>query len=335
MIQYDSEISARDYLLTAAEGPNFVYIDLHMGGSDDGPFGDDNYSGVEHLDLRIPEDASANEIGLPIEVLSKLGIPSDGKLLKLSFEDRDERFNPHEGSRTWANMLILPTPRDPKGPFTISVYQDFTHVGWLTGPDAEPLAVHLVQNFDFGCAIIPSDSIEESDSGEFFFSYFLKEEMPVEICRLPNRIRSAERVAPSKLEWAYEPEVIDLPRNVSWDGKGLVSATLENDKFANFQGELDLVYVDHPYEEIILMADIWEPESKDVFVYVSDEFVGRIIDPEEAAKFHEELGGYEPKLGRANGGYFYRAPGEPDGFDFDADVRSIIRIDWDLVEFTK
>jgi hypothetical protein len=260
-----------------------------------------------------------------------LGIPSDGTILRLSFEDRDERFDPNEGSYTWANMLILPTPRDPKGPFTISVYQDLTHVGWLVGSDSEALAVHLIERYDFGCAVIPSSSIEEFGDA-LVFQYFLKEEAPIEICRLPNRILSTARVAPSKLQWEYEPEIIDLPRNVSWHGKGMVAATLENDALAKFEGENDLVYVDDKYEDVILLADFWNPESKDVFVYVDDNFVGRISSPDEAAKFYEELGGYEPKLGRANGGYFYRTPGEPDGFEFDADVRPIRRIDWNEVE---
>jgi hypothetical protein len=329
MTQDNFSISAHDYLLESSVGKIFVYEDLHMGEYDDGPFGGEEYSGLAHLDLSVPENAALTEMLIPRELLMQLGMTSGGKLLRLSFEDRDERFNPYEGSSTWANMLILPTPRDPKGPFTISVYQDYTHVGWLTGPDSESLAVHLVENYDFGCAIIPSRSIEEN-RGELVFQYFLIEEMPFNVIRVPNRIRSAERVAPSKLEWDFEPEIVDLPRNVSWDGAGKVEATLENESIANFEGESDLVYVSH--EEILLMADIWTPQSTDVFVYVNDEFVGRISNPEEAAKFHEELGGYEPKLGRVHRGYFYRAPGEPDGFEFDADVRPIIRIDWAQVE---
>jgi hypothetical protein len=332
MTQNASEITARDYLLASAEGPKFVYVDLHMGESDDGPFGGDRYEGLEHLDLSESNNSAIRELILYRDSLLSSGLTLEGTLIRLTFEDRDERFNPNEGSWSWANMIILPTPRDPRGPFTISVYQDFTHVGWLTGPDAETLAVHLVEKYDFGCVVIPSHSIEEADSGGHFFSYFLKEEIPFQVCRLPNRILSTERVAPSKLEWDFEPEIINLPRKVSWDGTGMVAATLENQSIATFESENDLVYVDNQYEEIILMADVWKPGSTDVFVYVNDEFVGRISDPDEAAKFHEELGGYEPKLGRANRGYFYRFPGEPDGFEFDADVRPIIRIDWGQVE---
>jgi hypothetical protein len=327
MAQEELSISPRDYLLASSKGESFVYEELQS--ADDGPFGGEEYSGLEYLDLNAPEYGSIRELSGLKDLFLKSGLTFEGNLLRLTFEDRDERFNPSEGASTWSNMLILPTPRDPKGPFTVSVYQDFTHVGWLTGPDSEEFAIHLVENFDFGCAIVPSRSIEE-DRGELVFHYFLKEVMPVTICRLPNRILSTERVAPSKLDWDYEPEIIDLPRNVSWDGIGLVEATLENDSLVSFDGDHDIVHA--YYEEILLMADIWTPESTDVFVYVGDKHVGRIRNPEEAAKFHKELASYEPKLGRANRGYFYRSPGEPDGFVFDADVRSIIRIDWGQVE---
>lgn len=323
------QVSARDYLLESSAGEKYIYKELHMAGFDDGPFGDEEYSGLKHLDLSIPEGVSIQELILLKDMLSQGEFSIDGRLVTLTFEDRDELFNPHEGASTWSSMLILPTPRDPKGPFTISVYQDFTHVGWLTGPDSEELATYLVDNFDFGCAIIPSASFQE-ELGALVLHCFLKKDMPFYFSRLPNLILSPQRVCPSELKWSYQPEIMELPRNVSWAGAGLVEATLENDGLVEFEGEHDIVHAH--YQEILLMADIWTPESKDVFVYVSDTYVGRIKDKEIAAKFHHELGGYEPKLGRANRGYFYRSPGEPDGFDFDADIRPIIRIDWNEVE---
>lgn len=329
MARHDFDQSARNYLLASSEGEPFVYTDLHMAGYDDGPFGDEEYTGLEYLDLSAMSEFSIAEfIALREEALNS-GESFGDKFLRLDFESRDDRFDPNESAGTWSNMLILPTPRDPNGPFTISVYQDFTHVGWLTGPDAEAMAIHLTENFDFGCAIIPSSSIDEDNWG-LAFHYFFKEEMPIYVDRSANRILSAERVAPSKLKWTIEPVIVDLPRNVSWDGASLVEATLENESLVEFEGEHDIVRA--IFQEILLMADIWTPESKDVFVYVSDEYVGRIKDSDIAAKFHDELVGYEPKLGRVKRGYFYRSPGEPDGFDFDADVRPVIRIDWDEVE---
>ena len=332
MPEYFHEEEARDYLLHSSQGENFIYEELHMGGCDDGPFGDSKAQGLAMLDLEIPEGVDPIiHSSLSINQQLSLNLPA-GRFLKLAFEINDERYSSRHWSWDFEPLLLIATPRDPKGPFTISVYQDARHVGWLTGKDSEALAIHLVDNFDFGCAVVPVNCFDEEEEEQLSLKVFLKEEMQVLFTREPNCLISPELVSPSQLKWNFEPAIIDLQRKVTWDGTDMVKVDIENKAIVeSFEGEDELVYLYDP--EILLVPDVWKEGSTDIFVYVDDEYVGRVTDPEEAAKFHEELGGYEAKLGRARKGYYYMsADGTENELWFDGDIHPILRIDWEKVE---
>lgn len=332
------ELSARDYLLKSAEGEKFEYVDLHMGEQDDGPFGGDRYEPLEYLNLHIPDEVVKNE-GMA-QAFKDLGVPVPnqllnlpGRVLRLELEVRDEMFRQGSVTFSWAEALVVATPRDPRGPFTVSVYQDWTLVGWLGGPDIEDFAIELVENFDFGCAIVPADEFEEVD-GKLVLNYYLG--LPLDhltVMRMPDEIISPEPTVPSKLEWAFEPAVIYFPRNVSWDGKGCLDVPTTNEVLtADLDHPQDYSGVSEPY--ITLIPDVWNKESGAVFVYMHDEYVGRMSDKEAEARFFAALCGAEHKIGLIGRpcALYRDAETQTCGLEMDADCRDIIRIDWDVVE---
>ena len=326
--EFDS-LSAHEYLLASAKGPKFYFEDLPSTDWDSGPFGDDRYDGVSWLDTEIPADVKAlAELG--IREMPEL-VEWPGKLLTLDFEFLESKFHTYESSFSWSHLLLIATPRDPHGPFTVSVYQDWRLVGWLTGPDSEAFATHLVETQDFGAVVLPREDFDIVD-GRYILNYYLRSPTFVTVCRMPNRILSSEVNPPSKLQWDYEPEVVDLPRRVNWETGSLVRVNLENNEKAASLEMDDVTWFDD--EEIILVPDVWNKDSSDVYVYVGDGYVGRIADPSEAKEFHDGLGGVDHKLGRARRGYFYKGEDEPNGvFEFDGAFRPILRIDWNQVQW--
>jgi hypothetical protein len=155
--------SASEYLLESSKGEKFEFTDLSA--EDDGPFGGDRYLGVARLPDIDEEIATVNDN------LSKSEFGAMNHFVAeviLTFIERVEWPLLWDSSYSFANLLLIATPRDPKGPFTISVYQDYTLCGWLIGQDAEVVACDLVDKYDFGTVVIPIERLENSESGLVF-----------------------------------------------------------------------------------------------------------------------------------------------------------------------
>jgi hypothetical protein len=325
------ELSARDYLLKSAEGEKFEYETLHMAGYDDGPFGDERYVGLPRLNLDSYNEMVAieKELGLPNFVFDKFG--PNFRPLKLIFEDNEDNPLTYETSYTWSNMLLVATPRDPRGPFTVSVYQDWSLVGWLGGPDSEAFAVHLVEKFDFGCAVVRYDALDLVE-GQTVLFYPLAHELDFkDAMRLPNRITSPELEAPEDLTWDYTPNYEFLSRNISWDGPGELLVTVDNPEFIKqIEDSSESILIDD--EDIRLVPDVWEPGSTAVFVYIDDELVGRIADPVVEARFHDHFTRYDHTIGEARQGHLFQDDKDSlPYFSLDADLRGVLRISWEVV----
>ena len=134
--------SAKEYLTKSSLGEKFEYNDIDY--LDDGLFGGEMYEGIGRFG-EYGERGYRNE--------------EDEEVLDLYFEEKEERLHVSV-SYYFANMLIIATPRDPRGENTVSVYQDFTLVGWIIGEDQEALATHLVDNYKNSAAVFPLEGID-------------------------------------------------------------------------------------------------------------------------------------------------------------------------------
>jgi hypothetical protein len=134
--------SAKEYLSRSSLGEKFEYNDIdHL---DDGLFGGEMYEGMGRLG-EYGERGYRNE--------------EDEEVLDLYFEEKEERLH-ISVSYHFANMLIIATPRDPRGENTVSVYQDFSLVGWIIGKDQATLAAHLVDHYKNCSAVFPLEGID-------------------------------------------------------------------------------------------------------------------------------------------------------------------------------
>lgn len=136
-----NSLSAVQYLEESSKGQKFIYEEIPIG---IGPFGDERYSEAESLGFAFNSlDGGAEDL-LDLEFIG--GEPDERSIL-------DKWFNGESVYHGQHPLLLIATPRDPKGPFTISVYEEERHIGWIVGNDARGLAEHLVENFDFGAAV--------------------------------------------------------------------------------------------------------------------------------------------------------------------------------------
>jgi hypothetical protein len=322
------ELSARDYLLKSAEGEKFVYRDLHfVEGYDDGPFGDYSTSGMSWIGVHEDELLEQYESGL---VELKGLIP--GKLCKLYFEaDPDYEVRSMDLSDPWGISLLVATPRDPRGPFTVSVYREFVFLGWLTGEGLEELAIHLVETSDYGAKLVHNSVLSEDASGERYLRYLILEDSYM--CELkggPSRITSPVLVSPSQLQWEYGEEVYELKRRVTWDSIDDVIVTIDNPDFLDaVNGRDDMTWFEG--DELTFVPDVWEPERKSVFVFWDEIFVGRMQDQSEAERFFKHFTDIEHSIGTCERGYIYLD--EKDGKHYvavSAEIRPFARVDWNL-----
>ena len=325
------ELSARDYLLKSAEGEKFEYGTLHMAEYDDGPFGDERYEGIPRLNLELPIDPRPEARALAELGLSDLLDDPISKMLtplKLVFEENEDNPLSTESSYTWANMLLVATPRDPRGPFTVSVYQDWSLVGWLGGADIEEFAVHLVDNFDFGCAVVPSDCFDEIDGQDVLLYNSKPDFFEIQAMRLPNRFTSPKLSPPSKLTWDYEPQYIELKRHISWDGPGEHLINVENPELTKYFTDEDN-NVAFWGQEVRLVPDVWNEGSTAVFAFINEDYVGRFVDPAVEAKFSEELNRFDHSVGIVNRAIlFVDVEDNKPYLSIESDIRDVIRIDW-------
>lgn len=172
-------MSARDYLLESSKGTKFELIDLPFTDGM-GPFGDERHNGVERLP-ELPEneteDYEPQDEELQKLIASIKGTrPQSGRVI-LEFIERDNEFRRDEIFYDWSVVVLLATPRDPKGPFTISVYQDHVLCGWLVGNDADIVACDLVENYDYGAALVPAYRLAPHEDKTYFAYDYNHEEM--------------------------------------------------------------------------------------------------------------------------------------------------------------
>jgi hypothetical protein len=256
-------LSPAQYLEQSSLGRKFIYEEIPIG---IGPFGDERYSDVEQLGFAFDEREGKTE-----------------KLMELEFIDSgsDERsildkwLNGEMVYRGQHPLLLIATPRDPKGPFTISVYEEERHIGWIVGNDAQGLAEHLVENFDFGAAIFE------------VFSFLPKKgridpqirkailDKNVEEVKV-NLITSESLKSPKNLEWDSEPSFIHLRNGISWDEEYLTTVCVENPEAIEASGLPELEGVmEAAYSSFV--PNIWDENSREVFVFVDEVYIVAVI----------------------------------------------------------
>lgn len=149
--------------------------------------------------------------------------------------------------------------------------------------------------------------------------------------RLPNHFTNSESSVPSKITWDFEPNYYRLPRNVSWDGAGEMNVIVENQEA---KSELPDGETFTPIDgwEISLIPDIWNRELEKVLIYIGDTYVGRIEDRDKERQIYEALAGIvDHSVGKVTSGLLFTEDDQL-GFCMNADIRPILRVDWDLVE---
>jgi hypothetical protein len=309
--------NALAYLAKSAEGPKFVLDELPGMSFDDGPFGDERYSGVEEL------PAEDNESGVAAEYLKLelVLVDSDDVNLVTKWLSGEIVYRYRD------KLLILATPRDPKGAFTVSIYDHENHIGWIIGPDADKLSSHLVANYDFGAALIEVFRLK-NDGNKINLSIptSLLESDPPKTNE--SLITSQNLVPPSELTWSEEEVIRKLPKGITWEGQVFTELNIENDKALRLAGVLedDFFSVDN---ECVFVPDIWDSKSKRVLAYVDDMYIGRIQDPAVEARFFQELTKDGHSIGLANEVWFEEddETSRIKGF-VRCDVRDVQRIDW-------
>jgi hypothetical protein len=316
----DNSLSAAEYLNQSSKGKKFIYEEIPIG---IGPFGDERYSGVESLWFDYAVSDASHEKLLDLEFIADQ--PDELGTLGNWLGGETVYRGQHP-------LLLIATPRDPKGPFTISVYEEERLIGWITGGDAQALALHLVENFDFGAAVFEVFSFKARNGRidpQIVKSIIEKHEDEERV----SRITSKSLAAPDQLEWDSEPSFIHIPTGVTWDGDvQLTTVCVEDPESVEASGLPDLEGImDAAYSSFV--PNIWDEESREVLVFVDDIYIGKICDSELAEEYFEKLTKPGHAVGLGKRVWVNRDEnGAIETLDIPIIIRDIHRIDWDLFD---
>lgn len=313
---------ALDYIFKSSKGPKFELEALPGFEFDDGPFGDDRFSGVEELLPSMGDEPDGTSACLDLEVV--LVDPDDTNLIT--------KWIAGEVVYLYQNkLLILATPRDPKGLFTVSIYDQEKLIGWIIGKDASKLSSCLVANYDFGAAVIEVWRFQANGN-------MIDPRIPKNILEEPGLVANSSviistiQTPPTKLIWSDKQVVRKLPRGLSWDGPVYTLITVENEAAVKKAGFLEDEFFSLD-NECILVPDIWTPKSKAVFAYIEDIYVGRIKDLATEERFYEELTKDGHAIGLAQEVWFEDNDENNEIIgNVRCEIRDTLRIDWDSVE---
>lgn len=315
----NQSLSAAQYLEQSSKGTKFIYEEIPIG---IGPFGDERYSDVEQLGFAFDERDGKTE-----------------KLLDLEFIDcgSDERsildkwLNGEMVYRGQHPLLLIATPRDPKGPFTISVYEEERHIGWIVGIDSKVLAEHLVENFDFGAAVFEVFSFLPKNGRidpQIRKAILDKNEATVTV----SHITSKSLTSPKELEWDSEPNFIHLLSGMAWDEEFMTTVCVEDPESLEASGLPALEGImEAAYSSFV--PNIWDEESLEVFVFINEIYVGKICDSELSTEYFEKLTKPGHSIGLGKRIWINRDEnGVIETLDIPVIVRDIHRIDWDAID---
>jgi hypothetical protein len=316
----NQSLSAAQYLEQSSKGKKFIYEEIPIGM---GPFGDELYSDVEHLGFAFDERDGASENLLDLEFIDN---ESDERSILDKWLSGEMVYHGQQP------LLLIATPRDPKGPFTISVYEAERHIGWIVGNDAQGLAEHLVENFDFGAAVFEVFSFlpkNERIDPQIRKAILDKNEVSISLCR----ITSKSFTRPKELEWDSEPSFIQIPTGATWDGDvQLTTVCVEDPESLEASGLPDLEGImDAAYSSFV--PNIWDEQSREVFVFVDEIYVGKICDSELSEEYFDKLTKPGHSIGLGKQIWVNRDDnGVIETLDIPVIVRDIHRIDWDLFD---
>jgi hypothetical protein len=318
-IEYDDphEEGAREYLIRSSQGQKFELERLPL------------YKWVH--DFNAPDDGIEDLMEDEPEILF-FDEEFDSLPYTIEFEFEERTSNPLVNPTRLSGKILLltATPRDFRGHATVCVYQDFELVGWLHGPDLEELAIHLIDNHDFGTARVPFKSLASSLDARMKFAFKLPNRAKTYAYSNPATITNPHLVSPSNIQWLDEPAIIELPRNVQWGGCGFMVGTVTN-KYLVPDLQIDetggIAHPDYP-GSVYLVPDIWQEGSTKVFIYFGDLLVGQITETTLRNRLHDLLCGYSQRIAHVRSGAVYGALGVG-SIELDAEIRPILRIDWD------
>ena len=304
--------TAREYLIRESQGEKFEMVDLPSQRL--GVWAEEGYRNILYL------------APIPAEQIT------DSWVRKLSFVN-----NPDSEIHYFTDELVLvATPRSPRGPFTVSVYSDTCLIGWLDGEGLEEFAIKLVNDLDQGSALIFDTDLKWVGEEDEDRSACLM----VRVDLKPNlwdfsesQILSSKLVPPSMLEWSNGENVLPIRP----------ACSLENDEeFPLVRATNPRIVTKQPREEKsyfftgdagTLVPHVWEQGSQTVNLFVDDEEVGPIADLEFSKKMFELL----VKPGQHRLGVVNFVSVEMDEHEswqafMAASVRDLIRVDWDFVK---
>lgn len=310
-------LTAAQYLQESSKGTKFIWEELPM----PGPFGDELYSKAEPLGFaHNPSNGHSEEL-LDLEF-----IDSDPEQRSIV----DKWLSGETVYRGQQPLLLIATPRDPKGPSTISVYEQERHIGWIVGSDSHSLAEHLVANFDFGAAVFETFSFQPRNGR--IDPQILKAllENKEEVVRI-SHITSKALVSPEKLEWDFEPSFIHLRSGEAWDEEFMTKVCVENPEIIESSGLPELEGImEAAYSSFV--PNIWDQRSREVFVFIDEIYIGKICDSDLANAFFEKLTNPGHSVGLGKRMWVNRDDsGIIESLEIPMIIRDIHRIDWESV----
>jgi hypothetical protein len=315
----NQSLSAAQYLVQSSKGVKFIYEEIPMGM---GPFGDELYSDVKHLGFAFDERSGASESLLDLEFIDNA---SDERSILDKWLSGEMVYHGQQP------LLLLATPRDPKGPFTISVYEAERHIGWIVGSDAHGLAEHMVENFDFGAAVFEVFSFlpkNERIDPQIRKAILDKDEATVTV----SHIISKTLTSPKELEWDSEPSFIQLLSGMAWDEEIMTAVCVEDPESLEASGLTELEGImEAAYSSFV--PNFWDENSREVFVFIDEIYIGKICDSELAEEYFEKLTKPGHSIGLGKRIWVNRDEnGVIETLDIPVVVRDIHRIDWDLFD---
>jgi hypothetical protein len=304
--------TARDYLMRESQGEKFEMVDLPS--QRFGVWAEEGYRNILYL-APIPEEQI-----------------SDSWIRKLSFVN-----NPDSEIDYFTDELVLvATPRSPRGPFTVSVYSDTCLIGWLDGAGLEEFAVKLVNDLDQGSALIFDTDLKwvgEADEERNAFLMVRVDLKPNLWDFIQSKITSTKLAPPSQLEWSNGENVLPIRPSCSLE---------EDEEFPRVRPINPRIVSKQPTEESsyfftgdagLLVPHVWEHGSHAVTLFVDDVEVGPIADLELSRAIFELLVKPEQhRLGIVNFVSVEMDEHESWQAFIAASVRDLIRVDWDFVK---
>jgi hypothetical protein len=300
--------SAKEYLLRSANELTYEYLHPDVTES---PWGEEGYPFTNYF---APEDEFA---GMTADRVSFKLIWSPDTFVEWG------KYSDHP-------VALVVTPCSVRGPFTVSVFYEFEHVGWLEGDRLEDLATRMVEEQDYGTALVLIEDFKWVGRETGHHEIVLPVKNPnAPIFRSSGRIISQQIQSTEHFEATGLGIVEILPSGFQMfrDYEWVHAAVFSGNEFPDLFKIDDVEWLTDG--EIELIPNVWDSNTVDVFVYFRGKLIGAVTKTEDRHAIYQHLTRENAhRCGEVKAYEFIRHQDGSISVNLCISVRPVHRIEW-------